>query len=133
MIIILYHTHFHYRIITPCYLIGTRLHLGDCKIAIIMSLFIRLISCWNTPKNAGNNLSELQEIQNFKKKKGAGACPQTPLHGSHLQWSTRLSQNASYGPDLLAYDVYLLVKPCIYMLVAAVIQTCRLELLQVPR
>jgi hypothetical protein len=43
--------------------IGTGIHLGDCKIATIMSLFIRLISCWNTPKNAGNSLSELQEIK----------------------------------------------------------------------
>jgi hypothetical protein len=30
---------------------------------------VRLIPCWKTPQNAGNSLSELQEIQN----------PQTPL------------------------------------------------------
>jgi hypothetical protein len=63
--IILYHTHFNYRIITPCCLIGTGLHLGDCEISVIVSLFIRLISCWKTPQNAGNSLSELQEIKNF--------------------------------------------------------------------
>jgi hypothetical protein len=73
--------------------------------------------------DGGIRLSELEEIQ----------CPQTPLDGSRLWWSTWLSQNPSYRIDLLAYDVYVLVKPCIYMLVAAVIQTCRLELLQVPR
>jgi hypothetical protein len=44
---------------------GTGLHLGDCKIAVIVSLFIRLIYFWNTPKTAGNSLSKLQEIQNF--------------------------------------------------------------------
>jgi hypothetical protein len=33
--------------------------LGDCEIAVIVSLFIRLISCWNTPQNVGNSLSEL--------------------------------------------------------------------------
>ena len=103
--IILYDAHFHYRIITSCCLIGTGLHLGDCRIAVIVSLFIRLISCWNTPQNAGNSLSELQEIQEI---------PQTPLDGSHLRCSTRLSQNPSYGSDLLPYDVYLLVKPCLY-------------------
>ena len=102
-----------YRIITSCCLIGTGLHLGDCKIAVIGSLFIRLISCWNTPQNAGNSLSELQEIKIFW-----GGCPQTPLDGSHLRCLTRLSQNRSNGPDLLPYDVYLLVKPCIYMLVS---------------
>jgi hypothetical protein len=69
------------------------LDLGDCKIAVIVSLFIKLISCWNTPQNAGNSQSELQEIQ-------------------------RLSLNPSYGPDLLPYYVYLLVKTCIYMLVS---------------
>ena len=53
----------HY--ITSCFLIGTGLHLGDCKIAVIVSLFIRLISCWNTPQNARNIVSELQEIQHF--------------------------------------------------------------------
>ena len=60
-------------------------------------------------------------------------CPQIPLDDLHLHRSTRLSQNPSYGPDLLSYDVYLLVKPCIYILAAAVIETCRLELLQVSR
>jgi hypothetical protein len=30
-----------------------------------VSLFIRLISFWNTPQNAGNSLTELQEIQKF--------------------------------------------------------------------
>jgi hypothetical protein len=55
--IILYHTHFNYRIITPCCLIGTGLHLGDCEIAVIVS------PLWKTPQNAGNSLSELQEIQ----------------------------------------------------------------------
>jgi hypothetical protein len=34
----------------------------------------RLTSCWKTPQNAGNSLSELQEIQNFQ-----GCMPQTPL------------------------------------------------------
>ena len=58
--IILYHTHFHYRIITPYVAL-----LGDCEIAVIVSLFIRLISCWKTPQNTGNNLSELQEIKHF--------------------------------------------------------------------
>jgi hypothetical protein len=58
--------------------------------------------------------------------------PRIPLDGSHLRCSTRLSLNPSYGPDLLPYDVYLIVKPCIYMVVAAVIQTCRWEFLQVP-
>jgi hypothetical protein len=66
-------------------------------------------------------LEQLQEIQNL-----LGGSPQTPLDGSHLRRSTRLSQNPSYGPDLLPCDVYLLVKPCIHMLVAAVTQTCRL-------
>ena len=50
---------------------------------------------------------------------GGGGSSQTPINGSHLRFSTRLSQNISYGPDLLPYDVYLLVKPCLYMLVAA--------------
>jgi hypothetical protein len=36
--------------------------LGDCEIAVIVSLFIRLISCLNTAQNAGDSLSELQEI-----------------------------------------------------------------------
>jgi hypothetical protein len=27
--------------------------MGDCKIAVIVSLLIRLISCWDTPQNAG--------------------------------------------------------------------------------
>jgi hypothetical protein len=65
MIIQLYHTHFNYRIITPCCLIGTELHLGDCEIAVIVSLFTRLILCWKTPQNTGNSLSELQEIKHF--------------------------------------------------------------------
>jgi hypothetical protein len=99
-----------YRIITSCCLIGTGLHLGDCKIAVIGSLFIRLISCWNTPQNAGNSLSELQEIKMFW-----GGCPQTPLDDLHLRCLTRLSQSRSNGPDPLPYDVYLLVKPCIYI------------------
>jgi hypothetical protein len=73
-VIILYHTHFNYRIITPCCLIGTGLHLGDCEIVVIVSLFIRLISCWKTPQNAGNSLSELQEIPHF-----LGGMPQSPL------------------------------------------------------
>jgi hypothetical protein len=51
----------------------------------------------------------------FKKSKifqGAGDMPpDSSRRGSQLQWWTRLSQNPSYGPDLLAYDVYLLVKP----------------------
>jgi hypothetical protein len=81
---------------------GTGLHLGDCKIAVIVSLFIRLIYFWNTPK--------MLEIAypSFKKSKifwRVGACPQTPLDGSHLQCSTRLSQNPSYGPDLLSYVI----------------------------
>ena len=68
-----------------------------------------LISCWKTPQNAGNSLSELQKIQNF---------PPDPSRGSHLRWSTQLSQSPSLKawPELLPYDVYLLVKPCIYML-----------------
>jgi hypothetical protein len=37
--------------------------------------------------------------------------PDSSRRDSLLQWWTRLSQNPSYGPDLLAYDVYLLVKP----------------------
>ena len=57
-----------------------------------MSLFIRLISCWDTPQNARNSLSELQGIQNF-----LGGSPQTPLDGSLLRCLTRLSQNPSYG------------------------------------
>jgi hypothetical protein len=88
-------------------------HHVACKIAVIGSLFIRSISCWNTPQNAGNSLSELQEIQNF-----LGGCPHTPLDSSHLRCLTLLSQNRSNGPDLLPCDVYLLVKPCIYMLVS---------------
>jgi hypothetical protein len=36
---------------------------------------VRLISCWKTPQNAGNSLSELQEIKKFL----GGACTQTPL------------------------------------------------------
>jgi hypothetical protein len=108
--IILYHTHFHYRIITSCCLIGTGLHLGDCKIAVIMSMFIRLISCWNTSQNA---MLEIANLRFRKSKIFWGGCPQTPLDGSHLLYSTRLSQNPS--TDLPPYDVYLLVKPCIYI------------------
>ena len=108
--IILYHTHFHDRIITSCCLIGTGLHLGDCKIAVIMSMFIRLISCWNTPQNA---MLEIANLRFRKSKIFWGGCPQTPLDGSHLLCSTRLSQNPS--TDLPPYDVYLLVKPCIYI------------------
>jgi hypothetical protein len=67
-----------------------------------MPLFIKLISCGKTPQNAGNSLSELQEIHNFL----VGGCPQTPLNSWHLRCSTRLSQNPSYGPDLLPYYVY---------------------------
>jgi hypothetical protein len=127
--IILYHTHILITAssCTPCCLIGTGLHLGDCEIVVIVSLFIRLISCWKTPQNVGNSLSELQEIQKFP-----GSMPPAPSRSSHLRWSTRLSQNPSYS--LICCPIYdVLVKPCTYMLVAAVIQTCRLELLQVPR
>jgi hypothetical protein len=74
--IILYHTHFNYYIVTPCCLVGTGLHLRDCEIAVIVSLFIRLISCWRTPQNS---LSELQEIHNF-----LGYAPQTPLEACTL-------------------------------------------------
>jgi hypothetical protein len=84
--------------------------------SLIVSIFTRLISCWKTPQKAGNSLSELQEIQNLLR---GGIPPDTP-RGSHL---------SQLRPDLLPYDVYVLVKPCIYILVAAVIQTCRLELL----
>ena len=58
----------------------------------------------------------------FKKSKifrGGGHAPQTPLEAS------------TFGGRLGCLRI--LVKPCIYMLVAAVIQTCRLELLEVPR
>ena len=75
-----------------------------------------LISCWKTPQNAGNSLSELQKIQNFL---GGGACPQTPPEARTFgDQSTQLSQSPSLKawPELLPYDVYLLVKPCIYML-----------------
>jgi hypothetical protein len=66
---------------------------------------VRLISCWKTPQNAGNSLSE----------------PPDPSRGSRLRWPTRLSQNPRLL-HLLPYDEYLLAKPCIYMLqVAAVI------------
>jgi hypothetical protein len=47
-----------------------RLHLGNCEIAVTVSLFIRLISCWETPQNAGNSLS--------------GGMPQTPLEARTL-------------------------------------------------
>ena len=50
-----------------------------------------LISCWKTPQNAGNSLSELQKIQNFL----GGGMPLDPSIGSHLQWSTQLSQSPS--------------------------------------
>jgi hypothetical protein len=53
---------------------------------------VRLISCWKTPQSAGNSLSELHEIQNF-----LGGMPPDPSRGSHLWWSTRLSQNPRYG------------------------------------
>jgi hypothetical protein len=93
--IILYHTHFNY--------------IWETEIAVIVSLFIRLISCWKTLQNAGNSLTELQEIQNF-----LGGMPKiSDLVDSVVSVSWLLS-------DLLPYDVYL-VKPCIYMLVAAVI------------
>ena len=78
---------------------------------------VRLISCWKTPQNAGNSLSELQEIQNF-----LGGMPPDPSRGSHLQWSTRLSQNPNYGLiccPMTYTAVYLLVKPCVYMLQVA--------------
>jgi hypothetical protein len=62
------------------------------EIALIVSLFIRLISCWKTPQNTGNTLSELQEIKHF-----LGGMPPDPPRSLHLRWSTRLSQNPSYG------------------------------------
>ena len=70
-------------------------------------------------------------MQNF-----LSGCPQTPLDGSYLRCSIRLFPGPSNGPDLLPYDVYLLVTmlnhACIYMVLAAVILTCRLELLTYP-
>jgi hypothetical protein len=90
--IILYHTHFNYHIITPCCLIGTGLHLGDCEIAVIVSLFVRLISCWKT---AGNSLSELQEIQNFSD-------PSEKL----TPWVVdSVVSESQFRPDLLPYDI----------------------------
>jgi hypothetical protein len=107
-----YTTHiFITAIITSCCLIGTGLHLGDCKTAVIVSLFIKLISCCNTPQNAGS----IAYLSFNKSKIFWEGCPQTPLDGSHFQCSTRLSRNPSYGPDLLPYYVYLLVKTCIYI------------------
>jgi hypothetical protein len=50
-------------------------HHVACKIAVIGSLFIRSISCWNTPQNAGNSLSELQETD----PKFSGRDAPTPL------------------------------------------------------
>ena len=48
----------------------------------------------------------------FKKSKIFWGMPPDPSTGnSHLRCSTRLSQNPSYGPDMLPYDEYLLVKP----------------------
>jgi hypothetical protein len=98
--IILYHTHFNYRIITPCCLIGTGLHLGDCEIAVIVSQFIRLISCWKTPQNAANSLSELQEIQHFL----GGVCPQTSLKLTPWVVDSVVSES-QFRPDLLPYDI----------------------------
>jgi hypothetical protein len=53
----------------------------------------------------------------FKKSKifwGLGM-PPDPSRGSHLRWSTRLSQNLSYGMICCPMTyVYLLFKPCIY-------------------
>jgi hypothetical protein len=98
-------------IIISCCLIGTGLHLGDCKIAIIVSLSIRLISCCKTPQNAGNSLSELHEIENF-----LGGCPQNPLDGSHLRCSTRLSQNPIVT-GLICWYIYIyiyIIKICFF-------------------
>jgi hypothetical protein len=66
--IILYHTHIlitasshHVALLRLDYIWETA-----CEIVVIVPLFIRLISCWKTPQNVGNSLSELQEIQNFQ-------------------------------------------------------------------
>jgi hypothetical protein len=77
----------------------------------------------------------MQEIAylSFKKSKIFWGHAPRPSRSSHLRWSTQLSQNPSYSLICCPHEVYLSVKPCIYMLVAAVMQTCRLELLQVPR
>ena len=42
---------------------------------LISGTSVRLISCWKTPQNAGNSLSELQKIQN----------PPDPSRGSHIR------------------------------------------------
>jgi hypothetical protein len=57
-------------------------------------LSVRLIYCWKTPQNAGNSLSELQEIKNFLPLFHA---PPDPSRCLHLRLSTQLSQSPSYG------------------------------------
>ena len=72
-----------------------------------------------TPQNAGNSLSELQEIQNFLWR----GMPPDPSRGSHLLLLTRLPQNPSYSliccPMMYTYQ---LNHAYIYMLVATLIQ-----------
>ena len=56
--------------------------------AVIVSLHAYKVNfLLKTPQNAGNSLSELQEIQNFL----GGMLPE-PSRSSKLRWSTRLSQ-----------------------------------------
>jgi hypothetical protein len=76
------------------------------------------MSCWKTPQNAGNSLSELQEIKNVL----GGACPQTPLEAR--TFGARLGCLRILVLARPAALRRILIKPCIYMLqVAAVIQT----------
>jgi hypothetical protein len=54
-----------------------------------MSLFIRLISCWKTPQKL--------EIAYLSFKKSKLFWGDMLSKGSHLRWSTQLSQNPSYA------------------------------------